>query len=384
MVLAVLWTVTGAAYGCVLPYLAVYAAHRGMTLAGVGVLSAVSAAVSAALQPLIGRLVDRTGRRRLIMVVAIAAGAVGFAGLGFATVPVLIVLCAALIAAGFYSSRVVIIAATVNAVEHAGHGAAMYARFRILPSFGYTLTGLGGGLLLNSIGFASLFSVGAVLFLLAGLCGLALPAPATTHGAQARADERPLAPSLARRVLITLALMALLYYVANGSSDTYVPLLMRRLHGSFFDVGLVGTISAIAEIPLMILVGHLADRVQRATLLVLGMAVLPLRFALYFLVHTPGQLMGVQVLDGLSFSAYAIAGVALLTASIPREERAWALGVYSAAATLGPIAGPLLGGALAAGVGLQPMFGLFACGAIVVPIAVTLGLWPLLGRRQAV
>ena len=37
LVLAALWTLTGGAYGCVLPFLTVYAAGRGLTLTGIGI-----------------------------------------------------------------------------------------------------------------------------------------------------------------------------------------------------------------------------------------------------------------------------------------------------------------------------------------------------------
>jgi hypothetical protein len=50
---------------------------------------------------------------------------------------------------------------------------------------------------------------------------------------------------------------------------------------------------------------------------------------------------------------------------------------------MGPIAGPLLAGVLAARMGIQHMLGLVTFGAIAVPLTVTLGLWPLLRRGHA-
>jgi MFS family permease len=105
------------------------------------------------------------------------------------------------------------------------------------------------------------------------------------------------------------------------------------------------------------------------------------RFALYTVVHTPVELMAVQSLDAISFSVYAVAGVALLARLTPPKERAWALGVFAAAGSLGPIAGPLLAGALASAVGVQPMLGLATIGAVVVPLTIVVGLWPLLAPR---
>jgi len=383
LVLAALWAFTGGAYGCVLPFLTVYAAGRGLTLGGIGILGACSAGGSALAQPLIGRLVDRTGRRRLILLAGTLTGAVGFAALGHARPAWLIVICAMLGTSGFYGARVVITATTVDVVTRAGHGAAMYARFRACPAIGYTLTAVLGGVLLGRIPFTTLFMVGALLYLLAGVCGLALPAYAP-HPAAPRSAGAPPVPRIGpRRVLIALSLMSLLFYAAGSISDTYVPLFMRGLHGSFAEVGLVGTVSTLAEIPLMILAGSLADRGWSALVLAVGLVALPVRFALYLLVHTPVQLMAVQCLDAVSFSVYAIAGVALLATLTPPTERAWALGVYAAAGTLGPIGGPLLAGVFAARLGIQPMLGLVTLGAAAVPLAVVIGLWPLLARVRS-
>ncbi|MGH2411986.1 MAG: hypothetical protein ACRDGS_16715, partial [Chloroflexota bacterium] len=74
----------------------------------------------------------------------------------------------------------------------------------------------------------------------------------------------------------------------------------------------------------------------------------------------------------------------LLATLTPPSERAWALGVYAAAGTLGPIGGPLVAGIFAARLGIQPMLGLVTLGAAAVPLAVVIGLWPLLARDRRV
>jgi MFS family permease len=382
LLLAAVWMLTGAAYGCVLPFLAVYAARRGLTVPQIGLLSTVGAGCAAALQPVLGRLVDRTGRPRPILAATALIGAIGWAALGHVSTPPLLTACAALGTAAFYGTRVVLVPTTISILERTGQGAAVFARYRIGPPLAFTVTGMGGGFLLGHLSFALLFSAGALFYLVIAVCGQALPARMGQRELPAASSAQPAALPWTHRVLLTLALMAALYGIATSCADTYVALLMRHLQGSFLQVGLAGTVVTVAEVPLMIIFGRLADRGQgehgRGLLLTLAMAVLPLRFALYFLVRTPVQLLGVQLLDGPTFAAFAIVGVVLLTDQTPPTERAWALSLYSAASMLGLIAGPVLAGLLAARVGLQPMFGLFALGAVTVPVAVVIGLWPLL------
>jgi MFS family permease len=380
-VLGLVWLLPGAAYGCILPFLTVYAARRGMTLADIGVLSAVGAAAAGLMQPLLSRLMERTGRGREILVATLAAGALGAAALGVAGTAPLIIACAALVTVGFFCGRVVTIVATVAVLDRAGHGSAMFARFRASPPVGFTLTGVSGGLLLDTLGFRGLFLIGASLFLLTAFAAVWLPVEtghSQTSGASTVASEGDIT---ARRVLITVSLMALLYGIVSSTSDTYAGLLMKGLHGTSFEIGLTSSIITVAEIPLMLLFGRLADGGRRSRLLVLGMAVVPLRYALFSLVRQPLQLLGTQLLDGPAFAAYAVVGVSTLAGQTPREERAWAFAVYSAAGTLGPIAGPLLAGVLAARVGLQPMFGWFAAGSTAIPLVLVAGLWPLLKKR---
>jgi MFS family permease len=381
LVLVALWTFTGAAYGFVMPFLTVYAAGRGLTLTGIGIMGAIVAAGCALAQPVVGRLVDRTGLRRAAMFGSTVIGAAGFTGLGYAAAAWLIVLFALLGTIGFYGSRVVITATTVDLVERGGHGVSMYARFRICPAIGFLVTAVLGGFLLGHVSFSVLFTAGALFYLLAGACGLALPAGVTHTGPPLIRDAGSAPLISPRRALLALSLMSLLFYVVSSTSDTYVPLLMRTLHGSFVEVGLVGTIGAIAEVPLMMLVGRMADRGSSALVLAIGLCAVPLRYLLYLVVHTPVQLMAVQCLDAVSFSAYAVAGVTLLARLTPPKERGFALGMYSSAGTLGPIPGPLLGGVLAAAIGIQAMLGLVTIVAIAVPLTVIVGLRPLLVRR---
>ncbi len=381
-ILVLLWTLSGAAYGCVLPFISVYAAHQGLSVPQIGLLGAVSACAAAVAQPLVGRLLDRRGCRRLLLCGASITAAMGYGLLGHAESGPLILACTAVGGVGFFGARLVVIAVTLNAIESGAGAHAAFARFRLCPSAGFTVTGTAGGLLLGHISFALLFSVGGLLFVAMALGSLALPPPAPRHDRlTAVAEGRPGDTRLARRVLLTLSLMSVLYGIVGSSSDTYLPLLLRHLHGSYALVGLASTIGAVVEIPLMLVVGLLAARLSPAVVLLLGMSVVPLRVALFAIVPAATPLLAAQALDGWTFSVFAIIGVTIVADQTPRADRAWSLGIYAGAGTIGPIIGPLAAGFLAARIGIQPMFGLVALVGVAVPFSLVVGLWPLLCGR---
>ena len=71
---------------------------------------------------------------------------------------------------------------------------------------GYTVTSAGSGLLLGHSPFSALFSLGALLFIAAGLCGLASGTPLGRHDRPLAVTEETRAPATSgRRVLLTLS-----------------------------------------------------------------------------------------------------------------------------------------------------------------------------------
>lgn len=108
--------------------------------------------------------------------------------------------------------------------------------------------------------------------------------------------------------------------------------------------------------------GRLGDRYGRKPMLVrasLGMAV---TMSLIGLVQDVWQLVALRLVVGL-VGGYASGSTILVAAQTPKERSAWALGVLSAGAMTGALAGPLLGGAAPVWIGLRATF--LAAGALI-------------------
>lgn len=140
---------------------------------------------------------------------------------------------------------------------------------------------------------------------------------------------------------VTLAL--LVAAVANPAYYTFLPLYMvQELGASRLMASLAFSVTPVAEVPAMLLLGALSDRVGRRRVMTLCLAAYPLRFALTGVLRDPILVVAVQLLHGLTFGGLYVVTTAYLT-----EE----LGVAGVASSLYPVAsslGSMLGGYLLA------------------------------------
>ncbi|MGW2329763.1 MFS transporter [Streptomyces sp. NPDC001700] len=97
---------------------------------------------------------------------------------------------------------------------------------------------------------------------------------------------------------------------------------------------------------LLITAGVLSDRYGRRRTVVVGLLVFGLASALAAAAPTMGWLIAMRALMGVGAALVMPATLAVLVAVFPAEERPRAFAVWSAVASVGMAAGPLLGGAL--------------------------------------
>lgn len=90
-------------------------------------------------------------------------------------------------------------------------------------------------------------------------------------------------------------------------------------------------------------VGWLIDRWGRKPVLLVGLGLMVVILPLYFLAPTPGVLMGVRVLHGISQAAFATASQTMLVDCVPPAQRSPMLGYLAMANTIGFSLGPIVG-----------------------------------------
>jgi DHA3 family tetracycline resistance protein-like MFS transporter len=215
-----------------------------------------------------------------------------------------------------------------------------------------------GGLIVAGIGYAWSFGIDAISFVVSAACLLAMrirTQRAKIHGsAFAEAMEGITYVRKTRWLIASLFGAALANFVGMTPLTVLLPLLVRTvLHGSALSLGLVFAAGGAAGVLASLVVARMGAPRLRVTVLwtayaVGGLAILAMAFAPN--VWVVGLLSAIEI--GL-FIYGDVLWVAMMQELVPRDVlgRVSSL-VYLLAFSLGPL-GILLGGAVAAGIGIR-------------------------------
>jgi predicted MFS family arabinose efflux permease len=242
-----------------------------------------------------------------------------------------------------------------------------------------------GGILGEAIGVPGAMLTLAVLPVVAGVL-IAWRIPAAPdgqrgtpgHGSPAAPDPSDQRPSTRRLdVLRTLpgavwvaALAALYLNVMNGLLQTFFPLLGLALGLSLAQIGTLGTVRAAVSTVSRFGAGWLVARIPahrlHAPLLVLSAGTLALLPAAgsYLL------LLPLLALNGVARGLLRVTTSAAAMTATPAAQAGLAAAVMSAGLDVGKMVGPLLGGAVASGFGLETMFRVVPLAFLVVGLIV--------------
>ena len=184
-------------------------------------------------------------------------------------------------------------------------------------------------------------------------------APAPTPGLSATPEPAAPAPKLEapapepdsrRRQAIRLALIlvaAFMMVLDFSIVNVALASIQRELHLSASVVDWVVTAYAIALGGLLILGGRAADLFGRRRMFVIGLVAFSLASLSGGLAQDPVLLLASRVVQGAAAAVVLPAALSLITTSFPEgRERTRALGLYGATASLGFVAGQVLGGVL--------------------------------------
>jgi MFS transporter, DHA1 family, tetracycline resistance protein len=349
-------------FGLVIPLLPFYAERFSSSPQEVTLLMATFSMMQVVFAPVWGRLSDRVGRRPVLMI-SMGAAALAYLWLGFASAVWMLFAARALAGAcaGNIAAANAYIADVTTPEKRARGmgmiGAAFGLGFIIGPALGGVVAG-------NNLATADLRSPGLIA------CGLSLIAflgvvlvlkESLPKGLAPRSRKSRIAAlrdALARKTLARLLLIFFLATLAFGGMEAVFALwAMAQFGWGPEQIGYiftyVGVLSAIMQGGL---IGKLAARFGEEKLLIAGLGLTALGLLAIPLAHDLPVLVVAMSCLALGMGAMQPSLNSLISRRAGAEEQGEVMGVAQSVASLSRVLGPLLAGALFAGLGRDAPF----------------------------
>ena len=161
------------------------------------------------------------------------------------------------------------------------------------------------------------------------------------------------------REVSVLVIASFFVAVGFGIIVPAIPLFARSFGVSNAAVGLIISLFALARFASGLFSGKLVDKFGERTVFAVGVAFVALSVGLSGLAQSYNQLLFFRAAGGLGSSMFSVAASSVILRSVSDAQRGHAQSVYNGSFLLGAIAGPAIGGALAA-VSLRAPFFVYA------------------------
>lgn len=181
-----------------------------------------------------------------------------------------------------------------------------YGHIRLWASFGFAVSALIFGRLIDNLGFSVMFISASISLLVTLAVSLSVP----DYGADS--PEKPRGMHLKDEYMKIARNKSLLFFLAIGfiiglaarTTHILLPLIIEKVHGKANHLGMALFLTGIAEIPALIASKRLSKRFKALTLILVSVILYLGQFAFLYLAKSPTLVFVAMVLQGLAFGNY--------------------------------------------------------------------------------
>lgn len=351
----------------VLPFIVLYYQGLGFSGTQIGLLTGIAPLITLFSAPLWSGLADATRRHRLLMSLAILSGVITLFVFPLLSAFIPVLLIAILLNAFVAPLTPFVDSATMFML--AGEKE-LYSRVRLGGTIGYGLAALIVGVFVQSHGLKFAFWGSATLFLLGFIVSQKLDYGRLQTDNPARERIRTL-------LVNPRWLLFLLLAFAGGSAlaafNNYLFSYMQELGANESMMGLALMVGMLSEIPVLFFGNRLIKRLKPYGLLMLSMAFIGLRFLLLAASGTPGLVLAIQLLNGLTIPAMWVAGVSYADENAPPGMNTTVQGLFNAIFLgFGMAVGGFVGGLLLDSLGGRGLYFVFGVAVLTIVAIVAL------------
>lgn len=372
--LGVLWFgsfATGAGMSLVLPFLPLYIELLGIhNVAAVeqwsGIAFGATFLTAAILSPLWGKLADQRGRKLMLLRASLGM-AIVMTLMGFAqNVYQLVGLRLLMGMVSGYISAAITMVATQTPREHSGWALGTLSTGQVS---GNLMGPLIGGWLAEVIGLRHIFFItGALLFLAFIVSFLFIKENFNRRKSAELSFIEVWSKVENPKIILAMFVTTLMIQLANLSIEPIVTVYVKQLVQDVSHIALISgfvvSASGLANVLSASRLGKISDRKGPAKVLFFSLLLAAIVFIPQAFVQNPWQLMGLRFILGIATAGMLPAVNTLIKKSVPDIVSGRIFGYNQSAQYLGSIAGPLLGGQMAAYYGIHYVF--FSTAALLV------------------
>jgi MFS transporter, SET family, sugar efflux transporter len=349
------------------PYLSLYATEDlGMSAGAFGVFMAVSSLSGVAVNSLIAKRSDSGMDRKRLIILAMLSSALGYASyLVFHNYFILLIVITFFNGLGAPAMPQIYAYAqeSANASQTNDMTFAM-STLRSLVSLGFLIGPLVGTFILGILGYKGLFlGTSAIYLTIASLVFFFLQKrKSVQHDDRKRKSTGK--SSLENRKIMQPLIALTFLFVVNAINGINTPLfIVNELNGTLTDVGLVVSISAGMEIPIMLLLGALGRKISNHSLMMIGCYVALAYYTILSISTDSWHLIAAQLLQATYVAIVMGNGLSYFTDLLPNSP-GLSTTLYYNGSIIGRLVGNMGGGIIAQFVGFRHVY--WACLAIVI------------------
>jgi MFS transporter, SET family, sugar efflux transporter len=341
-----------------MPYLSLYCTEKlGMSTGAFGIFVAISSLGGVVVNSLIAKHSDRGLDRKWLIISALLSSALGYGSyLVFHNFIILLITVTVFNGVGASAMPQIYAFAQESANDSKSDDKTFaMSTLRSLVSLGFVIGPLGGTLILGELGYKGLFLGTSVTYLIiASLIFLFLPKRKVQINTKKKkmTDASPL-----KNRQIWLPLIAFIFlFGLNAINGINTPLfIVNDLHGTHSDVGLVVSISAFLEIPIMIGLGGLGKKITNHSLLISSCFIAIIYYTILSLSTHSWNIIAVQLLQAMFVAIVMGNGLSYFTDLLPNSPGV-ATSIYYNGSTIGRLVGNLSGGMIAQFAGFRNVY----------------------------
>lgn len=356
------------AMGLSIPLATLFLEGLGAGFGRISLILASSAAVGLVGSYAWGRLSDRWGRRKPLIVGGLAGMAIAYFLLSQATTPTQAWgarLWEGVVQGSYFTTSLALMGDVLARRGASGRGKGM-GSYRGVGSLTFAAGAVVGGRLADQFSLNAVFAVAAVLYGLAALIALTLHehrlsvASPPPEPSPAPVGERRRAPGLPAAFLGGVLLWTSAVSAFSSMSSNY----LARLGYSKATITTLWALAALVEAPVMRWVGELSDLIGRVPVLAFGSVTMVATLVGFVLLAASlTSLVGVHILRGISYGSLMATSMVYTAEAGDRRTRGHNSGLYTAATGAGQLLGLVLGGTLVQARGFEFLFWVCAAAA---------------------